>query len=97
MVSKRRYLGPIEGTRHPQALYLSPDQEVSITPPSPPPPPPPLSGLALSHPGSLDRDYQRTMCETTRPGFASEGGEAFAPIWPYGEVHLPMLALTHQW
>jgi hypothetical protein len=23
-------------------------------------------------------------------------GGAFTPVWSYGEVHLPMLALTHQ-
>jgi hypothetical protein len=27
-----RIQSPIKGTRHPQALYLSPDQEISFTP-----------------------------------------------------------------
>jgi hypothetical protein len=55
--------------------------------------PPPLSGLAPSHPGSLNRDYPRKTRETTRPGFVLGGG-ASTPVLSYGEVHLPMLALT---
>jgi hypothetical protein len=83
---------PIEGTRHPQALYQSPDHEVSLTPTPPPP-----SGLAPSRLGSPNRDYPRTMHETTRPGFASVrgGGDIHSclVLWRGTSAH----ASSHLW
>jgi hypothetical protein len=67
---------PIEGTQHPQALYLSLSQEVFIT--SPPPPP---GGVVPSHPGSPNRDYLGTMHEIARSGFVSGGNYSCLVLW----------------
>jgi hypothetical protein len=57
--------------------------------------PPPQSKLALSRLGPPDRDSLGMMHETTRLGLAP--GEHLLLSGPYGEVRLPMLALTRQW
>jgi hypothetical protein len=77
---------PIEGTQHPQASYLSSDQEVSFTP------------LRVGWRRVIrvfpTRDYPEKMLETTR--FIFDGGRgALAPVWFYGEVLI--LAGSHLW
>jgi hypothetical protein len=76
--SNLRYLGPHQGNPT-SSRFVSESQSGSLhhAPLLP-------SGLAPSRPGSPDRDGSRMMCETTRPGFASE-------------EQLPLLALMEMY
>jgi hypothetical protein len=77
---------PIEGTQHPQALYLSLSQEVFITPP------PPRVGWHLAI-QVLPIGTTWEQCMKSLGPDLCQG--ATTPVWSYGEVHFPMMALTH--
>jgi hypothetical protein len=71
VASSWRARGPIKGTRHFQASYLSGGFFHT-----------PLCGLASSRSGFSDMNYLGKSLETTWPGFA---WGSLAPDWSYGE------------
>jgi hypothetical protein len=68
--------GPIEGTRHPQALCLSLDREVSFTP------------LHVGwHLAVWVFPIGITQESWLKPPGQNLPGEALASVWSYGEAH----------
>jgi hypothetical protein len=80
MASSWRYLGPHQGDLASSSFVSESRSGGFLHVPS--------YGLSSSRLGSLDRDYPRTTCETSRPEFVPGVGGS-APIWSYEEGLCP--------